>query len=122
MRGPEAFELYLECYQLLLRKQCWTLVHDMKFPSDLKSVVRELWGLRLHLVEKGGYLSASDAEPKVYSSQSVEPGSDDSESTAKPRGKKRKENALPALVDTLGLCYLGLFLLRIPCSIGDVYR
>ena len=57
----------------------------------------------------------------MYSSQSEKEREDDG-STLGKKGAGKKERSLPALVDTLGLCYLGLLLLRIPVVVGDLQR
>jgi RNA polymerase I-specific transcription initiation factor RRN7 len=33
-----------------------------------------------------------------------------------------EEERLPKLIETLGLCYLGILLLRLPTSLGEVYK
>ena len=37
-------------------------------------------------------------------------------------GKLKKERLYPSLVDSLAICYMGIMLLRIPISLGDIYR
>lgn len=65
---------------------------------------------------------ATSDEETVYSSQphsetETEYEGADAEKVWKVRGK-----AMPNLIETLGLCYLGIVLLRLPVSMGDVHR
>ena len=123
--GRKAFELYLQCYQLILWKQCYSLVSIKGFTPDLESVVRDLWALRLQVFkDRSGDVSDIDDESRVFSSQ-VEgtEGSDTENDVSSGLEQKRKEEkTLPNLIDTLSLCYLGTLLLRTPLSIGELYR
>ena len=47
MGGNEAKELYLECLQLILRKQIAWMIKDKGFDAELESVCRDLWQLRI---------------------------------------------------------------------------
>lgn len=47
LTGNAARELFLECLQLLLRKQVLWLVRRKGFHPDLEAVVRDLWRLRV---------------------------------------------------------------------------
>jgi RNA polymerase I-specific transcription initiation factor RRN7 len=49
LTGNEARELYLECLQLLLRKQVAWLVRQKGLHPELESVCRDLWYLRVRL-------------------------------------------------------------------------
>jgi RNA polymerase I-specific transcription initiation factor RRN7 len=33
-KGREAFDLYLQCYQLILRHQIWFMVHSNGLPTE----------------------------------------------------------------------------------------
>ena len=39
--------LYIECLQLVLRKQTWWMVKHQKVPENYESVVQDLWDLRI---------------------------------------------------------------------------
>lgn len=131
LSGSEARELFLECYQLILWKQCHWLVNTKGFPTELETVVRDLWGLRLGVTQKigdeeGGYGSGTGTT--MFSSAS-EGGTTDSDATGgKSLGSRRSrksvaaEERLPRLVETLGLCFLGTLLLRLPTSLGEFYK
>ena len=110
----------MQCYQLVLRKQCYSLIHDKGFPPELEYVVHDLWSLRLRLLnDKIDDESASDGETRLYSSQ-TETTETQFESTVE--GGRKKERVVPLLVDTLSLCYLAMILLRAPISLGDLQR
>ena len=112
--------MFLQCYQLILWKQCWSLIHEKKLPSELEVVVHDLWALRLQLlVDEFGIISHHDGEASVYSSQ-IE--SAEHEGSTLERGMGVKGEKLPMLVESLGLCYLGMVLLRIPVNLGDLQR
>lgn len=63
--------------------------------------------------------------PNFSSALDLEPEASDEEDQkrrkliTKLRDQGRK---LPKLVDTLGLCYLGMLLLKLPVSLGDIYK
>ncbi len=138
LAGAAARELFLECLQLVLRKQIAWLVKEKHFPVEFETVVRDLWDLRLRnfyglkLVtdrddpSSGAELS-SRTELKLYSSQV---DTDDSDTGAKSSDRRPRNWTsdpgerwnTPGLIDTLGLCYLGCLLLRLPYRVGDLYR
>lgn len=131
LSGNDARELYLQCYQLILWKQCHWLVNVKGFPKELETIVRDLWGLRLSLVHKrehGSGYGSGTGTTTMFSSMS-EAESTDTDGT-KPKsfasGRSRKsavnEERLPTLVETLALCYLALMLLRLPTSLGDFHK
>ncbi|EON96587.1 putative 60s ribosomal protein l40 protein [Phaeoacremonium minimum UCRPA7] len=47
LTGNAARELFLECLQLILRKQVWWLIKEKNLPDELETVVRDLWDLRV---------------------------------------------------------------------------
>ncbi|RDW91071.1 putative ubiquitin-60s ribosomal protein l40 fusion protein [Coleophoma crateriformis] len=127
LTGSEATELFLRCYQLILWKQCHFLVSVKGLPQELETAVRDLWGLRMKEL-----LKEPEAKSSGYSSlgfSSTEGETSDSEATdskslsSARKGRKRKpKERLPTLVETLALCYLGILLLRLPISLGDIYK
>lgn len=117
--------MFLQCYQLILWKQCYSLIHSKGLPPEIESVIRDLWALRLQLVKtRIGGVPDSDGETTVYSSQveGVESGNETAQGDESRRSKSRNGNGMPALIDTLALCYLGMVLLRVPISMGDLHR
>lgn len=91
----------------------------MGLPAELEIVVKDLWALRLQLL-KDNTLADSDGDT-VFSSQ---PQTEDETGSISKVGRERKvgEKAMPTLVETLGLCYLGTVLLRLPVSLGDMHK
>ncbi|OJD20665.1 ubiquitin-60S ribosomal protein L40 [Blastomyces percursus] len=73
--GTQAYQLFLEAYQLILWKQCHALVHGKGMPVELEALVKDLWTIRLpQLYSRSGdglaYASDHDADqPQVFSSQ-----------------------------------------------------
>ena len=110
--------MFLQSYQFILWKQCYILVHEKEFPGELEIVVRDLWALRLRILEeRHGLRPDSEREAKVYSSQTETTGSEgETEPDRSDRGRAEKD--LPGLIDTLGLCYMGMMLLRLPVSMA----
>ena len=92
----------------------------MGLPVELGTIVKDLWALRLQLL-KDRTLADSDGDT-VFSSQ-AQTEEDELESGSKyGRAWKARAKAIPTLLETLGLCYLGTVLLRLPVSLGDMYR
>lgn len=129
LTGRQAQELFLECYQLILWKQCSWLVSVKGFPKELETVVRDLWGLRLKLFhpenEKDGYDSGNSV--MGFSSSEDDTASDATSGRSLWSGTSgtsviQKKRSMPKLVETLAFCYLGTLLLRLPTSLGDIFR
>ena len=129
--GREARELFLECCQLILWKQCHWLVNVKGFPGELETVVRDLWGLRLGIIQRvgedrDGY--GSETGTMMFSSTSEGENLDTDGSGGKSLGSRRSrksvasEERVPRLIESLGLCYLGTLLLRLPTSLGDFFK
>lgn len=112
----------MQSYQIILWKHCHCLVHQKGFPAEFESVVRDLWALRLQLLsEKITALSDLETEGRTFSSQ--DDAENDGEVDREGPGSKarRRFEKPPALVETLGICYLAAILLRLPLSIGDLH-
>ena len=88
--------------------------------------MRDLWTLRINDFqrpeERTGYGST------MFSSQSEGENTDTdgtgarSMSSRRSRGSVVGKERLPKLIETLGLCYLGMVLLRLPVSLGELYK
>ncbi|KEY70876.1 hypothetical protein S7711_00722 [Stachybotrys chartarum IBT 7711] len=124
LTGAQGKLLYLEALQLILRNQLLWLIYDKGHREELETVVRDLWDLRLRgsssLVVSS---EAEDGELATYGSQATE---DQSAATLAQNTRAQswdpdlgKKWPLPRMPDTLGLCYLGCVLLRIPTRIGQ---
>ena len=131
LSGSEARELFLECYQLILWKQCHWLINIKGFPKDLETVVRDLWGLRLGVIQRigdGRVGYGSGTGTMMFSSASEAEHTDSDATGGKSLGSRRSrksvtlEERLPRLVETLALCYLGTLLLRLPTSLGEFFK
>lgn len=128
-KGPEAFDLYLKCLQLILRHQVWCLVHDQGLPAELEIVVHDLWALRIAQLEdkiasNEDPFSNSQSQSQVFNTLESEDAGTDIETGHISSGKSRKGNRLsnaPNLNDCLVLCYLGIITLRLPCTPGDLH-
>lgn len=124
LSGREATEMFLQCYQLIVWKQCFFLVNGKGFPKELETVVRDLWGLRLAILHRNqgdaglerfgsmGFSSTSGGETTDSDGKSLI-------SSRSRRAEIRRED-MPKLIETLALCYLGTLLLRLPTSMGEM--
>ncbi|KAH8804812.1 RNA polymerase I-specific transcription initiation factor-like protein rrn7 [Xylogone sp. PMI_703] len=128
--GEEAIDLYLQCFQLILWKQCHWLVTVKGFPKELKTVVRDLWGLRVRMFlklneDKTGYSSGTGTSGLSSASEGEDPGIDESQRKGwLARRRKRMIKAskmVPQLAETLTFSYLGILLLRLPFTLGDIF-
>ncbi|OLN95591.1 RNA polymerase I-specific transcription initiation factor rrn7 [Colletotrichum chlorophyti] len=128
LTGQAARDLYLECLQLILREQVNWLITVKGHKVELETVVRDLWDLRT----RGGAAtviendSASDGELTLFSSQ-LDLSQDEQPNSRFKRAQSwstehGSEWPAPRLMDTLGLCFLGCMLLRMPTRIGDLAR
>lgn len=83
-------------------------------------MVKDLWALRLQLLK--GKTGAISDEDTVFSSQpQSETEAEDKHESVGRKWKVRGKDS-PTLIETLGLCYLGTVLLRLPVSIGEMHR
>lgn len=141
LSGKAARELYLECLQLILRKQIWWLVHSKRLPGELETVVRDLWDLRIRKLDgltsaaadetdgESGLESGVDSGTELFSSQA---GSESDASTATTRTTASRGRSwtsepgqdwnLPSLFHCLALCYLGCLTLSLPVRVGQAYN
>ncbi|KAK8051050.1 Ubiquitin-like protein [Apiospora rasikravindrae] len=118
LEGAAGRELYLECLQIILRKQIWWLIKERGLPAELEEIVRAFWALRVRDLP-----TQDDEFQRDSSLGSSEAGVRDGELSDGPAETNRvwrpqpgKGMNLPALIDTLALCYLGCFTLRLPIS------
>lgn len=129
--GREAAQLFLQCYQLILWKQVKWLIDVKRFPSDLETVVRDLWSVRLRSVKalgegnggigsgrEGGFSSQSDWE----TTETDTDGMESSRVTNRRSRKTVRHEGMPKLIDSLALCYLGTLLMRLPVTLGEFQR
>lgn len=104
-------------------------------PKELETVVRDLWGLRLGFFQKpleegarSGYSSGTGTA--MFSSTSEGENTDTDGSGFKSASSRRSRKSaksevvelMPKLMETVGLIYLGMLLLRLPISLGEIIR
>ncbi|KAF1952356.1 hypothetical protein CC80DRAFT_479584 [Byssothecium circinans] len=119
-KGAKATELYLKSLQLILRHQVWFLVHDKGLPSELETVVQDLWTVRILQFEE----KITDKKQEFDSSQALLASDIDNEDDKEPsvfHSHDKKLQETPTLIDCLVLCYLGIITLRLPVTPGDIY-
>lgn len=125
LTGKESRELFLNCWQLILWKQLAWLTKSKEaggagLPQELDGVVRGLWAIRARSLvveeptEEGGFSSQSELESGEDTSGTETTG-------FSSRGKKWKKLGL-RLIESLGLCYLGTVLMKLPISIGEFHQ
>ncbi|KAK0671067.1 hypothetical protein QBC41DRAFT_271043 [Cercophora samala] len=78
--GNEAKELYLECLQLVLRRQLQWLIRERRFHGEVEGVVKDLWLLRV-----GGFKGIEKKREKG--------GGGEEEGGRNKRKKKRRSSA-----------------------------
>lgn len=128
LAGHAGKMLYLEALQLLLRRQVLWLVQEQGHKEELETVVRDLWDLRTRGATALGHSSSAtgDGPLEVFSSQA---SSESPTITSSSRSKAQSWSPergldwpLPKLSDTLGLCYIGCCLLRVPTRLGELIK
>lgn len=117
--------MYLKSLQLILRHQIWFLVKGKGLPSELETVIYDLWTLRVTQLSDRIASAGKENEPssQVYSTLESEDETTDHErgTLSTPKGRDKKLNSAPNLYDCLALCYLGMHTLRLPLTPGDIY-
>ncbi|KXT08766.1 hypothetical protein AC579_4931 [Pseudocercospora musae] len=121
--GPKAFEHYLLCVQLVLRKQLRWLIDVQKLPEELEGLVKDLWALRLQkLQNKVSYDSDAETDAqssRIFSSQSEGDSGTDTETTMR-RNQTRQKLSGPNMLELLSLVHIGIMLLKIPITVSDM--
>ncbi len=80
--------------------------------------MKNLWALRLQLLKDS--VDAISNDDNLFSSQ---PQIGESEAGIDRRPHKKKlDKAMPSLIDSLGICYFGMVLLRMPIGIGELLQ
>jgi hypothetical protein len=70
--GRQGLDLYLKCLQLILRHQIWFLVHEKGLPSELETVIFDLWALRI--TQLGDRIANDSHENESTRSQTTSEG------------------------------------------------
>lgn len=124
LSGLDALKLFVQSYQLLLRHQCHALIHKKGFPARLENIVKDLWALRLQLIEKR-LRTSRDGESGAETggeTEAEESEGDGYESEINSKRLSKHERKKPTVLDSVSLCYFAMILLKIPISLGDIYR
>lgn len=100
-------------------------MNEKGFPPELETVVKDLWGLRISKLIKSGDKSYGSVSGGLFSSASEAENTDSDGKSVSSRRSRRSiatEERMPKLVETLGLCYLGMLLMRLPTGLGDLFK
>ncbi|KAF2154082.1 hypothetical protein K461DRAFT_277151 [Myriangium duriaei CBS 260.36] len=121
LSGKDGLEHYLTCFQLLLWKQVHSLVNQAGYPTELETVLRDLWTLKLSTLQTRLATAdrGDDATSQLFSSQGE---TSDSDATSTRKQSRRGDDALPRIVDGIGLIFAGTTLLRLPVTAVDLHR
>ncbi|KAK4955931.1 hypothetical protein LTR10_006870 [Elasticomyces elasticus] len=122
--GARAFEHYLLCLQLVLRKQLRWLIETKKLPEELETLVRDLWALRLQrLRNRVSYDSETETDTQSHHFSSQSDGETSASEAKHDRQRPRtKIDGTPNLMDTIALSYMGALLLRKPLTIAELHQ
>lgn len=87
--------------------------------TEVQTIMRDLWALRLEMLKDTIGDSDVEVPTQLFSTQT---DTDDSENDQRRRYASRAtfHAKLPKLIESLGLCYLALVLLRLPIYYADV--
>ena len=85
-------------------------------------MVRDLWALRLQKFQGQITTQLEDEDDGAVFSSQGEFTSDTGEGEDEPPAFVGMTTRTPRLIESLGLCYLGALLMRIPLSIGQLQR
>ncbi|EXJ82645.1 hypothetical protein A1O3_06458 [Capronia epimyces CBS 606.96] len=134
LHGARAYQLFLQSWQLILRKQCYALVYQKGLPPELWTIVRDLWVLWLSKLDHRlrdatesqprtgtGTGSASEADPATTSADETDTDPE-TEEGRRARQERDSTRVGPALVDTVVLNYLGILLLRRPIGLATLLK
>jgi RNA polymerase I-specific transcription initiation factor RRN7 len=98
-------------------------------PKELETIVRDLWDLRVRIMQASRDAKSSYGSGTAEFSSTSEGDNTDTDGTGKKswasrRSKttSRNRDRLPKLTETLALCYLGTLLMRLPISLGEIYK
>ena len=122
--GEKARDLFIQCYQLILWKQVHWLVQEKGLPANLETIVRDLWSFRLRELipdDSDEESSKSRKSSSSFDDGGIGTGTDDGSDTSVISGKGNDLAGLK-LIDSLSLCYLGMVLLRVPISVGQLHN
>lgn len=129
LKGKEAFEMYLLCYQDVLRKMAWWVMHEKKLPKQFEVVVHDLWALRVQNLQSrlreemapsnGSGDLAGDTNETLFSSQRNSETVKDGQ-TKSSRRSATATSSIPNLKQCLAIMHLAFQVLRLPFSLADL--
>lgn len=124
--GIEAIKLYVQCWQVVLRKQAMWLISARGMPPELEIVIRDLWAVRIRNIRGVGEdeRDARDGSGFSSTSEGETEGEDDGVGMEMSRRHRKiaREKGLPRLIESLALCYMAMLLLRLPVAVGDLQK
>lgn len=110
--GRSQTNLLLLAHQHILRLQAWWLMKEKNLPADFEELIRALWEQRVNaLADKIDDATISTFEMPISDTE------DEGNET-----RNMKLDDIPTIVESLSLCYLGIYILRLPVFIGDIVR
>jgi len=95
------------------------LVHTFQLPAEIETVLKDLWELRVQLLENRLDIGA-DAEA-VFSSQQQSDREEGNDHQVRKKWEARGKKT-PGVLESLCLIYMAASILRLPVSIGDLHR
>ncbi|QSL65243.1 hypothetical protein MERGE_002552 [Pneumocystis wakefieldiae] len=111
--GNEGKNLFLHCFQQILKTQVWCLIHTHGISKNLEPTVRNIWKIYLTLLTSNKLFQKTKKIIK-YHDNSIQGNSNDNISY--------KITRFPKLIDTISICYLGLLNLRSIITISTLYN
>ncbi|KAL9042161.1 MAG: hypothetical protein Q9214_003866, partial [Letrouitia sp. 1 TL-2023] len=99
---------------------CHALICKLGMPDAFETVVKDLWALRLQMLKK--LMKEAAEEETLFGSQDQAQGGAGSQKTSTPTSGIIESQGSPTLLQSLAICQLGIILLRLPVSVGDLCR
>ncbi|KTW27392.1 hypothetical protein T552_02371 [Pneumocystis carinii B80] len=109
--GNEGKNLFLHCFQQILKTQVWCLIHTHGISRNLEPTVRNIWKIYLTLLTSNKLFQKNTKKNIKYHDVG---NSNDNMSY--------KITKFPKLIDTISICYLGLLNLRSIITISTLYN
>ncbi|KAH3672393.1 hypothetical protein WICMUC_004229 [Wickerhamomyces mucosus] len=104
--GAAGRELYLKCYQYILRIQVQTLIKQCGLPSVLETIVKKFWALFMN----SGFSSVADVGSDWTMGSTV---------LSNDSSKISTSRKYPNFLDTLSILYISCRYLNLPIYIND---
>ncbi|CCJ30297.1 unnamed protein product [Pneumocystis jirovecii] len=110
--GNEGKIIFLRSFQQILRTQSWYLIHTHGITNELEHAVRNIWKHYLILLLSNKLFYKNAKNINKYQNKSI---------IGNPNNIiPYKTKKLPKLIDTIGICYLGLLNIRSSITISDL--